>query len=997
MNILLNLSRAALCAAILAAPAVPATAAPLALAKSFEGNINFVGTQASLQPKSNGNNACSLSARADAGISLPSGAEVVSATLYWAGSGPLDPAVTLNAKKIEAPTARQFTTTIDGLSYFVAAADVTDDVKGKSTFTFSDLSASTSATYCGGKGKDSTVLAGFSLVVVYSHKSEQYRTVNLYEGLEAMKGRSVTVNMSDYAPSTTTGAAGRFGYIVWEGDKTGQQKGDSVSFANNTLAYAPYAQSDNAFNSRSRINRDENSPGIDFDYFDLATLPRTADEAKAVFKTESDRVLLSTAIAALPSRPADMSIRKTQSGEFKVGNDIKYTLTVYNEGTRPGRDVKVTDKLPDALTYLSASGKDWTCSYADKTVACSYGLPLAAGASASVEITARINASGTITNTAELSGTPDAVSENNTSTVEGSTEGAELVNAPYVFTVGACKAGEKIGASAACMPFAGPVSAAASRDIYVTRAVDRVATPFSTSGATKVSLSFALECNNPASAAGVAASYAGATLPLCLNNKTVFTRENGKIVELEFGANTPSVKASFSYRDLGAVTLHLLDAAGKGGKTSFLSKPVSIKASYVRVDGGVANPATTTLDGAGFAEAGEPFTVTVTALGEGEVALPNFGREAEPYTLAQTLRINAQGNDAEQQLLVAQGGWTGSGSVSANFVWNEVGAASLAARLSGYLDKENHLLEYPYKTVGRFYPAYFKTETERGFACLKRMGCASATPAPTRAAYSSQTFGASVRAFGRNGEQVQRFTGTLVPEVSFIAVAAPGADTKLDVLRDTSADKKQITHDVDFQLGVPYKATEQRTSGWSAPTAIYLRASVQERRAEAVGTRTLTISSDRDKDSVEGGMMILNGRLMLANTIGSPLVKTPIPLRVQYWSGQAWESHGAVDESNPPKGTVVFSGCTRSLRASGVAGDGCDTTMLHLADTSATSGIDLPKLDDGKGVLWLAPVPTTASGNVDVRIDGYQWLPSTVGRVTFGQFKSPVIYIREMY
>ena len=196
---------------------------------------------------------------------------------------------------------------------------------------------------------------------------------------------------------------------------------------------------------------------------------------------------------------------------------------------------------------------------------------------------------------------------------------------------------------------------------------------------------------------------------------------------------------------------------------------------------------------------------------------------------------------------------------------------------------------------------------------------------------------------------------------------------------------------------MPYDATQARTAGWTGPTAVYLRASVEDQRAMAGGAARIVITSDRDADSIEGGMMILNGRLMVVNTLGTPLMKTPVPLRAQYWTGQAWESNGVVDDAAPGKGSVLFSGCTRSLRAGGVDGGACDTGVVRLADTGATSGVDLPKIDDGKGVLWLGAVPASASGNVDIRIDGYQWLPSTLGRVTFGQFKSPVIYVREMY
>ena len=47
-----------------------------------------------------------------------------------------------------------------------------------------------------------------------------------------------------------------------------------------------------------------------------------------------------------------------------------------------------------------------------------------------------------------MSGTADGEPGNNTSTVEGDTGGGQAANGPYVFTVGACKAGEKISRNA---------------------------------------------------------------------------------------------------------------------------------------------------------------------------------------------------------------------------------------------------------------------------------------------------------------------------------------------------------------------------------------------------------------------------------------------------------------------------------------------------------------------------------------------------------------------
>jgi len=48
--------------------------------------------------------------------------------------------------------------------------------------------------------------------------------------------------------------------------------------------------------------------------------------------------------------------------------------------------------------------------------------------------------------------------------------------------------------------------------------------------------------------------------------------------------------------------------------------------------------------------------------------------------------------------------------------------------------------------------------------------------------------------------------------------------------------------------------------------------------------------------------------------------------------------------------------------------------------------------------LILAAPGVGKSGSVDVSVPGIAYLPSTVGTVVFGVFKSgPVIYLREMY
>ncbi len=107
----------------------------------------------------------------------------------------------------------------------------------------------------------------------------------------------------------------------------------------------------------------------------------------------------------------DLSVAKTSSSLVR-GTNGTYTITVTNGGTlATNAVVTVTDVLPAGLTFVSATGTDWTCSYntTNRTVTCTRpaASPLAAGTSAPpITLTVGVDqgASGTIRNTANVSG-----------------------------------------------------------------------------------------------------------------------------------------------------------------------------------------------------------------------------------------------------------------------------------------------------------------------------------------------------------------------------------------------------------------------------------------------------------------------------------------------------------------------------------------------------------------------------------------------------------------
>ena len=112
---------------------------------------------------------------------------------------------------------------------------------------------------------------------------------------------------------------------------------------------------------------------------------------------------------------ADLSILKTRTGTLLAGTPATYTLDVTNLGPSVSRaPITVRDPIPAGTTFVSASGgPDWApCGLGTgvdaNVVICTYTNDLAVGAPApqiSITVDVASAATGTITNTATVSGT----------------------------------------------------------------------------------------------------------------------------------------------------------------------------------------------------------------------------------------------------------------------------------------------------------------------------------------------------------------------------------------------------------------------------------------------------------------------------------------------------------------------------------------------------------------------------------------------------------------
>jgi uncharacterized repeat protein (TIGR01451 family)/fimbrial isopeptide formation D2 family protein len=111
-----------------------------------------------------------------------------------------------------------------------------------------------------------------------------------------------------------------------------------------------------------------------------------------------------------PVDAVDLVVTKSHSGNFAVGVNGLYTLTASNIGLQATTGtITVVDTLPTGLTYVSATGTNWTCSFSSPNVTCTRTTAIAANDSAppislTVTPTAAAASASPVVNTATVSG-----------------------------------------------------------------------------------------------------------------------------------------------------------------------------------------------------------------------------------------------------------------------------------------------------------------------------------------------------------------------------------------------------------------------------------------------------------------------------------------------------------------------------------------------------------------------------------------------------------------
>lgn len=995
-------------------PALADTA--ISLFQSYAGNVSFVGVQKTIRKASNSGDYCAVESpgtEVSATLSdLPSGATVLAAHLYWAGSGST-PDTTVNFEGVArtAPASRQHTSTTVGYNFFGGGVDVTDTVKakGNGTYTFSGLTVDSTSTFCSVEG----VLGGFSLLVIYSHPDETFRVLNLYEGFRYVRYSSVTLTLSNFkVPSPVGSATGKVGHVTWEGDSSLGSNGETLTF-NGVELYDASNPSQNQFNSVSSINGDGGSYGIDFDAYTVnSQLTAGMTTVDTIYSSGQDLVLLHAEVIAVPNVPvADTQVTMSLlDSTVTLGQQNAFIMTVKNNGPNDETGtLTVSQTLNSALTINTVAGVGWTCTTSTQTVTCTRPGTHSSGVTLPliyIYFTPKSVPAAAFTHTTTLSKTGsifDNVSTNNSASLSIS-----VTTPGWVFTDKACTHDVAFGTTNQCAVYnwqgTSRIAGTNVTGIWLTRLVNGKPTRFHPAQSTTVSVGWGLSCHNPLTSGGVKATFTALAAPQELatctangNTPASFTYNN-----ISFAGGSPSspVGYTLNYKDVGTVELFFTSSQGSGSSGPFTFRPAAIVLSNIVTNpGGVSNTPPASASGARFAKVGETFSLTLTAVTSNDPAVPtpNFGREISPETFSLTVSKGATspGNVeyADMTQLPALGGSfnpiSGGAATGNSFTFGEVGIIKLTPGLTN----GNYLgAGVPTATavnVGRFYPDRFKVEAIPSIpTCLANMACTSGYGA----VYSGQAFEARVYAADASGNQLQNYHGAFAKPITLTAWSAGGGTgsqnpnstsglrlstnvTPVNALASAFTTGKTSAINVVYQLSIGYSAATPRPNPtWTSPTTIYLRAEEQSGN-----------DSVKSVSASEYPMRVLNGRLEVPSFNNSEVVKTPLRLQAQYWTGSRWElnSNDSASVIVPTAANLSFSNCTWLVVALGCSAPLTPTSTANLTFSS--------------GIATLRFNAAGAVGRTQLKVNSPSHLPSTSGQLVFGVFRPAVDYIREVY
>jgi uncharacterized repeat protein (TIGR01451 family)/MYXO-CTERM domain-containing protein len=316
-------------------------------------------------------------ARSTAVLTVPAGATITHAFLYWAAtntSGVADTEVTLD----RVGTGGFGPITVDSIQSWVpgvddgyqSVADVTALVQqyGSGAYRVSGIDVAPFANV----DKD-VLFGGWWMVAFYQLDTDPLRDLALFDGFDVVKsGSDQSATLSGFLVPTT-GFTGKLGVVAFEGDNTGT--GDKLLFNNVALSDAENPV-DNFFNSTrswlgSPVSVAGDLPqltgtpgsyaGVDLDVVDItAQLTMGQSSAPLQATTTGDTYYLGGFITSISTFVPDFTTStKTATdlngGLLIPGDVLRYTITAVDTGNDASAQTVLTDVLPAGVTYVPGS------------------------------------------------------------------------------------------------------------------------------------------------------------------------------------------------------------------------------------------------------------------------------------------------------------------------------------------------------------------------------------------------------------------------------------------------------------------------------------------------------------------------------------------------------------------------------------------------------------------------------------------------------------------
>jgi len=312
--------------------------------QQFYGRYSYTAIGNTLNPAENNLvSFCETLPSSTAPLALNTNQNVISAYVYWAGSGSGDTDVTLNGTDITADDT--LTVNYDDpfqgeLTYFSCFKEITPFIQanGSGDYTLTNLDISNVLAANPGYCNNRTNFAGWSIFVVYEDLSLPLNQVGIYHGLEIINRNEQEINIVIENLNVLDNNGAKMGFLAWEGDNA-LNYGESLVFNGNVLESLPLNPGDNAFNGTNSFTNSTTSYNMDLDVYDIQNFINIGDDSATIQLTtgelvngqmRADLILINNIVTVLNSQLPDATVQVDDLLLACDDKTIQVDYTVFN-------------------------------------------------------------------------------------------------------------------------------------------------------------------------------------------------------------------------------------------------------------------------------------------------------------------------------------------------------------------------------------------------------------------------------------------------------------------------------------------------------------------------------------------------------------------------------------------------------------------------------------------------------------------------------------------